>query len=40
MDVSRTRRLKFIESVDGMTIEARRAKIDFTALTTISPNNT
>jgi transcription termination factor Rho len=31
-------KMKFIESVDGMTIEARRAKIDFTALTTISPN--
>ena len=31
-------KMKFIESVDGMTIEARRAKIDFTGLLTISPN--
>jgi len=31
-------KMKFIETVDGLTIEARRAKIDFTALTTISPN--
>ena len=31
-------KMKFIESVDGMTIEARRAKIDFVQLITISPN--
>jgi transcription termination factor Rho len=31
-------KMKFIETVDGMTIEARRAKIDFTGLLTISPN--
>jgi transcription termination factor Rho len=31
-------KMKFIESVDGASIEERRAKFDFTALTTISPN--
>ncbi|HTZ21948.1 MAG TPA: transcription termination factor Rho [Opitutaceae bacterium] len=31
-------KMKFIETVDGMTIEARRAKTDFTGLLTISPN--
>ena len=31
-------KMKFIESVDGVSIEERRAKFDFTALTTISPN--
>jgi transcription termination factor Rho len=31
-------KMKFIESVDGLTIEARRTKIDFTQLLTVSPN--
>jgi transcription termination factor Rho len=31
-------KMKFIESVDGMSIEERRAKPDFTALTSLSPN--
>ncbi|WP_043582978.1 transcription termination factor Rho [Geminisphaera colitermitum] len=31
-------KMKFIESVDGLTIEERRAKIEFTQLTTISPD--
>lgn len=31
-------KIKFIESVDGMSIEDRRAKLDFTNLTTVSPN--
>lgn len=30
-------KMKFIESVDGLTIEARRAKLEFTQLLTISP---
>jgi transcription termination factor Rho len=29
---------KFIETVDGLTIDERRAKLDFTALTTVSPD--
>ncbi len=31
-------KMKFIESVDGLSIEDRRAKMDFTQLTTISPD--
>ncbi len=31
-------KMKFIESVDGMSLEDRRAKAEFTTLTTISPN--
>lgn len=31
-------KMKFIESVDGMALEERRAKPEFTTLTTISPN--
>jgi transcription termination factor Rho len=31
-------KMKFIESVDGMTIEERKARPDFTAFTTISPD--
>ncbi|AHF92851.1 transcription termination factor Rho [Opitutaceae bacterium TAV5] len=31
-------KMKFIESVDGLTIEERRAKIEFTQLTTVSPD--
>ncbi|PTX94322.1 transcription termination factor Rho [Opitutus sp. ER46] len=31
-------KMKFIESVDGKSIEERRAKPEFTTLTTISPN--
>ncbi|MDO8542871.1 MAG: transcription termination factor Rho [Opitutaceae bacterium] len=31
-------KMKFIESVDGVTLEERRAKLDFTTLTTVSPN--
>ncbi|HEX2099091.1 MAG TPA: transcription termination factor Rho [Candidatus Synoicihabitans sp.] len=31
-------KMKFIESVDGLSIEERRAKLDFTALTSLSPN--
>ncbi len=31
-------KIKFIESVDGMSIEDRRAKLEFTNLTTVSPN--
>ncbi len=31
-------KMKFIESVDGLSIEERRIKFEFTALTTISPN--
>ena len=31
-------KMKFIETVDGLPLEERRAKFDFTALTTISPN--
>jgi transcription termination factor Rho len=31
-------KMKFIESVDGVTLEERRAKFEFTTLTTISPN--
>ncbi|MDR1283242.1 MAG: transcription termination factor Rho [Opitutaceae bacterium] len=31
-------KMKFIESVDGLAIEERRAKIEFTQLTTISPD--
>jgi transcription termination factor Rho len=31
-------KMKFIESVDGLPIEERRTKFDFTALTTVSPN--
>ncbi len=30
-------KMKFIETVDGLTIDERRAKLDFTALTTVSP---
>jgi transcription termination factor Rho len=30
--------MKFIESVDGMSLEDRRAKFDFVNLTTVSPN--
>ncbi len=31
-------KMKFIESVDGVSLEERRAKFEFTTLTTISPN--
>jgi transcription termination factor Rho len=31
-------KMKFIETVDGISIEERRSKMEFTALTTISPN--
>jgi transcription termination factor Rho len=31
-------KMKFIETVDGLTIDERRAKLDFTALTTVSPD--
>lgn len=31
-------KMKFIETVDGLTIEERRTKFDFTALTTVSPD--
>ena len=31
-------KMKFIESVDGMTIEDRKARPDFTAFTTVSPD--
>jgi transcription termination factor Rho len=31
-------KMKFIEAVDGLSLEDRRAKIDFINLTTISPN--
>jgi transcription termination factor Rho len=31
-------KMKFIEKVDGLDIEERRAKLDFTALTTVSPD--
>jgi transcription termination factor Rho len=31
-------KMKFIEKVDGLDIEERRAKFDFTALTTVSPD--
>jgi len=31
-------KMRFIETVDGVALEERRAKFDFTALTTISPN--
>ena len=31
-------KMKFIETVDGLSIEERRAKLDFTALTSLSPN--
>ena len=31
-------KMKFIETVDGLSLEDRRAKIDFINLTTISPN--
>jgi transcription termination factor Rho len=31
-------KMKFIESVDGVSIEDRRARFEFTTLTTISPN--
>ena len=31
-------KMKFIESVDGVSLEDRRAKFEFTTLTTISPN--
>lgn len=31
-------KMKFIESVDGLPLEERRAKLDFTNLTTVSPN--
>jgi transcription termination factor Rho len=30
-------KMKFIESVDGLSIEDRRAKLDFTSLTSLSP---
>jgi transcription termination factor Rho len=30
-------KMKFIESVDGLSIEERRAKLDFTTLTSLSP---
>lgn len=32
-------KMKFIETVDGLDIEARRAKYDFTTLTTVSPDS-
>jgi transcription termination factor Rho len=31
-------KMRFIETVDGVPLEERRARIEFTALTTISPN--
>jgi transcription termination factor Rho len=31
-------KMRFIETVDGVALEERRAKFDFTTLTTISPN--
>ncbi len=31
-------KMRFIETVDGLSIEERRAKMEFTQLTTISPN--
>jgi transcription termination factor Rho len=31
-------KMKFVETVDGMTIEDRKAKMDFTALTSMSPD--
>ena len=31
-------KIKFIEKVDGLPLEERRAKFDFTALTTVSPD--
>jgi transcription termination factor Rho len=31
-------KMKFIESADGLPLEERRSKLDFTALTTVSPN--
>src|SRR5690606_38619205 len=31
-------KMKFIETVDGLSIEERRAKPDFTTLTSLSPN--
>lgn len=31
-------KMKFVETVDGMTIEERRDKLDFTALTSMSPD--
>ncbi len=31
-------KMRFIETVDGVALEDRRAKFDFTSLTTISPN--
>jgi transcription termination factor Rho len=31
-------KMKFIETVDGLPLEERRAKFDFTSLTTVSPN--
>ena len=31
-------KMRFIETVDGVALEERRSKIEFTALTTISPN--
>ena len=31
-------KMRFIETVDGVALEERRAKFDFTSLTTISPN--
>jgi transcription termination factor Rho len=31
-------KMKFIETVDGLSLDERRAKLDFTALTTVSPD--
>lgn len=31
-------KMKFVETVDGMTIEERKARMDFTALTSMSPD--
>jgi transcription termination factor Rho len=31
-------KMRFIETVDGVSLEERRSKLEFTALTTISPN--
>ena len=31
-------KMKYIETVDGVPLEERRAKFDFTALTTVSPD--
>ena len=31
-------KMKFIETVDGLPLEERRSKFDFTSLTTVSPN--